>query len=59
MMDADRRVWADLGDGVPDSICADIENAVWYADVPNKRCVCVREGGQQLETIDLDRVMAM
>jgi len=52
---SNRRVWADLGDGVPDSICADAENAVWYADVPNKRCVRVREGGQVLETIDLDR----
>ena len=40
---------------MPDSICADAENAVWYADVPNKRCVRVREGGQVLETIDLDR----
>jgi sugar lactone lactonase YvrE len=38
------RVWAALGDGVPDGICADAENAVWYADVPNKRCVRVREG---------------
>ena len=52
---ANRRVWADLGDGVPDGICADADNAVWYADVPNKRCVHVREGGEVLETIDLDR----
>jgi sugar lactone lactonase YvrE len=52
---SNRRVWADLGEGVPDSISADAENAVWYADVPNKRCVRVREGGQVLETIDLDR----
>jgi len=52
---SNRRVWADLGDGVPDSICADAENAVWYADVPNKRCVRVREGGEELEAIDLDR----
>jgi sugar lactone lactonase YvrE len=52
---SNRRVWADLGDGVPDSICADAENAVWYADVPNQRCVRVREGGQQLEAIGLDR----
>jgi sugar lactone lactonase YvrE len=52
---SDRRVWADLGDGVPDGICLDAENAVWYADVPNKRCVRVREGGQVLQTIDLDR----
>ena len=50
-----RRVWADLGDGVPDGICIDAENAVWYADVPNKRCVRVREGGDVLQTINLDR----
>ena len=50
-----RRVWADLGDGVPDGICLDAEGAVWYADVPNKRCVRVREGGEVLQTIALDR----
>jgi sugar lactone lactonase YvrE len=50
-----RRVWADLGDGVPDGICVDAENAVWYADVPNKRCTRVREGGEVLETVQLDR----
>jgi sugar lactone lactonase YvrE len=50
-----RRVWADLGDGVPDGICLDAEGAVWYADVPNSRCVRVREGGEVLQTIALDR----
>ena len=50
-----RRVWADLGDGVPDGICIDAEGAVWYADVPNKRCLRVREGGDVLDTVDLDR----
>jgi sugar lactone lactonase YvrE len=50
-----RRVWAELGDGVPDGICIDVEGAVWYADVPNKRCVRVREGGDVLNTVDLDR----
>jgi sugar lactone lactonase YvrE len=50
-----RRVWADLGDGVPDGICIDAEDAVWYGDVPNKRCVRVAEGGQVLQTIELDR----
>jgi sugar lactone lactonase YvrE len=49
------RVWADLGDGVPDGICLDAEGAVWYGDVPNKRCVRVREGGEVLRTIELDR----
>jgi sugar lactone lactonase YvrE len=50
-----RRVWAELDDGVPDGICADAENAVWYADVPNKQCVRVREGGEVLQTVELDR----
>jgi sugar lactone lactonase YvrE len=52
---ANRRVWTDLGDGVPDGICLDAEGAVWYGDVPNKRCVRVREGSDVLQTIELDR----
>jgi sugar lactone lactonase YvrE len=52
---SERRVWAALGDGVPDGICIDAEGAVWYADVPNKRCVRVAEGGDVLQTIELDR----
>lgn len=52
---SNRRVWAELGDGVPDGICVDAEGAVWYADVPNRRCVRVREGGEALDTIELDR----
>jgi sugar lactone lactonase YvrE len=52
---SNQRVWAELGDGVPDGICVDAEGAVWYADVPNKRCVRVREGGEVLQTIEHDR----
>jgi sugar lactone lactonase YvrE len=52
---ANRRVWADLGDGTPDGICLDAEGAAWYADVPNQRCVRVREGGEVLQTIEVDR----
>jgi len=52
---SNRRVWADLGDGVPDGICIDADGAVWYADVPNKRCVRVREGGEQLQIVTADR----
>ncbi len=50
-----RRVWADLGDGVPDGICLDATAAAWYADVPNRRCVRVREGGEVLERVEVDR----
>ncbi|MGH2539350.1 MAG: SMP-30/gluconolactonase/LRE family protein [Actinomycetota bacterium] len=52
---SDRRVWADLEGGVPDGICLDSEGAVWYGDVPNRRCVRVREGGEVLQTVELDR----
>jgi len=49
------RLWADLGDGVPDGICLDAEGAIWYADVPNRQCVRIREGGEVLQTIRLGR----
>jgi sugar lactone lactonase YvrE len=52
---ANRRVWADLNGGAPDGICLDAEGAIWYGDVPNKCCVRVREGGEVLQTIELDR----
>jgi sugar lactone lactonase YvrE len=52
---SDGRIWADLGDGAPDGICIDAEGCVWYADVPNKRCVRVREGGDVLQTVQFDR----
>lgn len=52
---SERRVWAGLGDGVPDGICLDAERAVWYADVPNRRCVRVAEGGEILQTVESDR----
>jgi sugar lactone lactonase YvrE len=51
---SNRRVWAEI-DGYPDGICLDAENAIWLGDVPNKRCVRVREGGEVLQTINLDR----
>lgn len=51
-----RRVWADLGEGAaPDGICLDAEGAIWYASVPKQQCARVREGGEVLQTIDLDR----
>jgi sugar lactone lactonase YvrE len=51
---SNRRIWAEVDDH-PDGICLDADGAVWYADVGTKRCVRVREGGQVLATIELDR----
>lgn len=50
-----RRVWAATPGDHPDGICLDATGAVWYADVGNKHCVRVSEGGQTLGTVDLDR----
>ena len=52
---SNRRVWADTGKDHPDGICLDAEGALWYADVGSMRCVRVREGGEVLQTIELDR----
>ena len=45
------RVWADLQGAAPDGICIDAEGAVWFAEVPGRRCVRVRQGGEVLRTI--------
>jgi sugar lactone lactonase YvrE len=52
---ANRRVWADLSGAAPDGICLDADGAVWYADVPNQRCVRVAPGGNVLDTVVADR----
>lgn len=48
-----RRVWADCAGASPDGICVDEEGAVWIA-APNKRAfIRFREGGEELERIQL------
>ena len=47
-----RRVWAELGQG-GDGICLDAEGAVWTPAM--KACLRVREGGEVLQRIELDR----
>jgi len=52
---SNRQVWADTPGIHPDGICMDAEGAVWYADVGNQHCVRVREGGEVMATVELDR----
>jgi sugar lactone lactonase YvrE len=49
-----RRVWADL-EYAPDGICADADGAIWAASVPGQHCVRVKEGGDVLATVAVDR----
>jgi len=49
-----RRVWARL-EHAPDGICADIEGALWVASVPGRSCVRVREGGEVVDAVPVDR----
>jgi sugar lactone lactonase YvrE len=49
---SNRRVWAELGEG-GDGICIDAEGAVWTPAM--KACLRVREGGEVLQRIELDR----
>ena len=52
---SDRRVWSPTPGDHPDGITIDADGAVWYADVGNARCALVREGGEVLDTVQLDR----
>ena len=52
---SNRRVWAETPGDHPDGICVDADGAVWYGDVGSSRCVRVREGGDVLQTVTLDR----
>jgi sugar lactone lactonase YvrE len=49
-----RRVWAAM-EHAPDGICADADGAIWAASVPGRGCVRVREGGEVLQSITVDR----
>ncbi|MEM6705930.1 MAG: SMP-30/gluconolactonase/LRE family protein [Acidobacteriota bacterium] len=48
---ADRRVWAELGTGVPDGICLDAQGGIWVADPRNKEVFRVLEGGEVTDRI--------
>jgi sugar lactone lactonase YvrE len=47
-----RRVWAAVDGAAPDGICLDPGGGIWYADVPNRQCVLVREGGSVTRRVE-------
>jgi sugar lactone lactonase YvrE len=48
---ANRRVWADLKNRVPDGICLDAENAVWVSCPTASEVIRVKQGGEVVERI--------
>ena len=49
-----RRVFAELGEGVPDGIALDAENAVWVASPLNRELLRVKQGGAVTDRIKCD-----
>ncbi|WP_461170916.1 SMP-30/gluconolactonase/LRE family protein [Arthrobacter sp. Z1-15] len=47
-------VWAGLEGSAPDGICWDGSGGIWFAEVPGERCVRIRQGGEVLETVQLE-----
>lgn len=54
-MAVEHRVWADLGDLIPDGCCLDAEGMIWFADPVHKKVVRVREGGEVVDEISTDQ----
>jgi sugar lactone lactonase YvrE len=52
---SNRRIWASVPGDHPDGICLDADGAAWFADVGGRHCVRVREGGEVLADVRLDR----
>jgi sugar lactone lactonase YvrE len=48
----DRRLWADLGEVLPDGCTLDAEGAIWFADARGTAVVRVMEGGEVTDRID-------
>jgi sugar lactone lactonase YvrE len=53
---ANRRIWAELGDGVPDGIALDAEGAIWVASPMTHELLRVKQGGQIAERIKREQM---
>ncbi len=52
---SDRRVWAHLGqNNAPDGLCIDAEGAAWVAVPHHRKFLRVRQGGEVVETIEVE-----
>ena len=51
-----RRVWAELGEGVPDGIALDAEGAIWVASPFTHELLRVKQGGQVAERIKREQM---
>jgi sugar lactone lactonase YvrE len=49
---ANRRVWCDLGGHVPDGICLDAEQQIWFANPLEHACMLVAEETEVLDVIE-------
>jgi sugar lactone lactonase YvrE len=49
---SNRAVWCDLGGHVPDGICLDAENQIWFANPLEPRCMLVAQETEVLDVID-------
>jgi sugar lactone lactonase YvrE len=48
----ERRLWADLGEVLPDGCTLDADGAIWFADARGTAVVRVKEGGEVTDRID-------
>jgi sugar lactone lactonase YvrE len=53
---SNRRVWAELGDGLPDGIALDAEGAIWVASPFTHELLRVKRGGEVAERIKFDQM---
>ena len=51
---SNRRTWAELEGAVPDGICLDTEGAIWVACPVSGRVLRIREGGEVLDTVEVE-----
>lgn len=52
---SNRRVWAKLERAVPDGICLDAEGCIWVASPVSHGALRVREGGEVVERVEVER----